>query len=65
MPCLAPRPQVPESRRVSIPEEALKKRPTFGLSLLLEPGRLDGFVGAFDWMLSEIKEVENVGDMPS
>jgi len=26
---------------LSIPEEALKKRPTFGLSLLLEPGRLD------------------------
>jgi len=44
---------------LSIPEEALKKRPTFGLSLLLEPGHLDEFVGAFDWMLSEIKKVEN------
>jgi hypothetical protein len=44
---------------LSIPEEALKKRPTFGLSLLLEPGHLDKFVGAFYWMLSEIKQVEH------
>ena len=43
---------------LSIPEEALKKRPTFGLSLLLKPGHLDKFVGAFDWMLTEIKNVE-------
>jgi len=47
---------------LSIPEEALKKRPTFGLSLLLEPGRLDRFLEAFDWMLSEIKKNENNGD---
>ena len=50
---------------VSIPDEALKKRPTFGLRLLLEPGHLDKFVEAFDWMLSEIKQVENVGVRPS
>jgi hypothetical protein len=50
---------------ISIPDEALKRRPTFGLSLLLEPARLDEFVGAFDWVLSEIKTVENVGLMPS
>jgi hypothetical protein len=50
---------------LSIPEEALKKRPTFGLSLLLEPGHLDKFVGAFDWMLSEIKKVEDLGATPS
>jgi len=24
----------------------------------LKPGQLDKFVGAFDWMLSEIKQVE-------
>jgi len=46
---------------LSIPEEALKKRPTFGLSLLLEPGRLDRFLEAFDWMLSEIKKNEQRG----
>ena len=44
---------------VSIPEGALTKRPTFGLGLLLEPGRLDGFLATFDWVLSEIKNVEN------
>ena len=43
---------------VSIPDEALKKRPTFGLRLLLEPGHLDKFLEAFDWVLSEIKKVE-------
>jgi len=43
---------------LSISEETLKKRPTFGLSLLLEPGRLDKFLEAFDWMLTEIKKVE-------
>jgi hypothetical protein len=24
----------------------------------MDPGQLDKFVGAFDWMLSEIKELE-------
>jgi hypothetical protein len=43
---------------VSIPDEALKRRPTFGLGLLLEPSRLDAFLGAFNWALSEIKRVE-------
>ncbi len=46
---------------LSIPEEALKKRPTFGLSLLKEPAALAKFLEAFDWVLSEIKKVENVG----
>ncbi len=49
---------------VSIPEESLKKRPTFGLGLLSQPGHLDEFVGVFDWMLSEIKQVEHVGATP-
>ncbi len=49
---------------VSISEEALKKRPTFGLGLLLQPGHLDEFMGVFDWMLSEIKKVELVGATP-
>jgi hypothetical protein len=46
---------------VSIPDEALKRRPTFGLNLLLEPDHLDAFIGAFDWVLSEIKKGENLG----
>jgi len=48
-----------------IPEEALKRRPAFGLSLLKEPAALAKFLEAFDWVLSEIKKVENVGDAPS
>jgi hypothetical protein len=47
-----------------IPEEALKKRPTFGLSLLKEPDALARFLEAFDWVLSEIKKVENVVATP-
>jgi len=50
---------------VSTPEEALKRRPTFGLSLLLVPDHLETFVGAFDWVLSEIKAVEHVGASPA
>ena len=46
---------------VPIPEDALKKRPSFGLSLLKEPATLAQFLEAFDWVLSEIKKVENVG----
>jgi hypothetical protein len=46
---------------VSIPEEALKKRPKFGLKLLLEPGNLVAFLEVLDWVLSEIKMVENLG----
>ena len=44
---------------LSIPEAALDKRPSFGLGLLSGSGSLDRFLGAFDWMLSEIKNVEN------
>ena len=50
---------------VSIPEDALKRRPTFGLGLLLEPGHLETFVEAFDWVLSEIKTVEHAGAIPA
>jgi hypothetical protein len=49
---------------VSIPDEALKRRPTFGLSLLLTPGHVEKFVEAFDWVLSEIKKGENFGTTP-
>ena len=45
-------------RGVSIPEEALSKRPSFGLGLLTGAGRLEKFLEAFDWVLSEIKKVE-------
>jgi hypothetical protein len=44
------------------PEDALRRRPSFRLSLLVEPGRLDGFLAAFNWMLSEIKSVESDGN---
>jgi hypothetical protein len=44
---------------LSIPEESLTKRPTFGLSLLIDPSHFNTFVEAFNWMLSEIKKVEN------
>jgi hypothetical protein len=47
---------------VTIPKDALRKRPTFPLRLLLEPGSLDKFLSAFDWMLSEIKKVEGNDD---
>ena len=47
---------------VTIPVDALRKRPTFPLRLLLEPGSLDKFLAAFDWMLSEIKKVEQNSD---
>jgi hypothetical protein len=44
---------------VSIPETALSKRPSFKLSLLTESTKLEKFLAAFDWMLSEIRAVEN------
>lgn len=44
-----------------IPEDALERRPAFDLSLLREPAALAKFLEAFDWVLSEIKRVENVG----
>jgi hypothetical protein len=47
---------------LTIPEDALRRRPSLRLSLLLESGRLDGFLEAFDWVLSETKKVENNGD---
>jgi hypothetical protein len=44
---------------VCIPESALSKRPSFGLGLLTDQGCLDKFLEALDWVLSEIKKVEN------
>lgn len=43
---------------LSIPETALNKRPSFGLGLLSGDGSLDKFLEVFDWVLSEIKNVE-------
>ncbi len=43
---------------VTIPEAALNKRPSFKLGVLSGSGNLEKFLAAFDWMLSEIKEVQ-------
>jgi hypothetical protein len=50
---------------VSIPEEALARRPAFGLRLLFEPDRLGNFLEVFDWVVSEIKKIENVESISS
>jgi hypothetical protein len=47
---------------VSIPDAALEKRPSFGLRQLVGAGSLDTFLEAFDWVLAEIKKVENRPD---
>jgi hypothetical protein len=39
--------------------DALKKRPTFSLSVLTEPTAFAKLLETFDWVLSEIKNVEN------
>jgi hypothetical protein len=44
---------------VSIPDAALDKRPSLGLWHLVGSGSLDTFLEAFDWVLAEIKNVEN------
>jgi hypothetical protein len=44
---------------VSIPETALNKRPSFKLGILTKPANLERFLAGLDWMLSEIKAVEN------
>jgi hypothetical protein len=44
-----------------IPQDALSRRPGFGLSLLKEPATLTKFLEAFDWVLSEIKNFEHAG----
>ena len=44
---------------VSIPETTLDRRPSFKLGLITELVNLEKFLAAFDWMLSEIKAVEN------
>lgn len=38
---------------IDIPEEALTRRPTVPLSVLVEPARLSAFLGAFDWVLEK------------
>jgi hypothetical protein len=43
---------------VSIPDMALTKRPSLKLDLLIKSDNLEKFLGAFDWMLSEIKRFE-------
>ncbi len=43
---------------LSVSEDTLRRRPSFPLSLLLEPNRLDSFIGVFDWMLVEIRAFE-------
>ena len=47
---------------VSIPDAALDKRPSLGLRQLVRSGDLDTFLEAFDWVLAEIKNVENRPD---
>jgi hypothetical protein len=47
---------------MTITKDALRKRATFPLKLFLEPGSLDTFLSAFDWMLSDIKKVEGDDD---
>ena len=44
-----------------IPAGALNRRPAFGLGLLKELAAVPSFLEVFDWVLSEIKDVENVG----
>jgi hypothetical protein len=46
---------------LSIPQDALKGRPAFGLGLLVQPTAMETFLSAFDWMLSEIKRAEKDG----
>jgi hypothetical protein len=44
---------------ITIPKDALRKRPSLPLKLLHEPGAIDKFLAAFDWMLSEIRKAED------
>jgi hypothetical protein len=50
---------------LSIPEEALTRRPTFALTLLREPTALTKFLDAFDWVLAEIKKAEKAEPTPA
>ncbi|MDB5351752.1 MAG: hypothetical protein JWN86_2999 [Planctomycetota bacterium] len=47
---------------VPLPETALRKRPTFNLGPIIQPGASDRFLDAFDWMLTEIKQAEQNED---
>jgi hypothetical protein len=44
---------------VTILDTTLDKRPSFGFSHLAGSGSLDWFLRTLDWVLSEIKSVEN------
>src|SRR5262249_17026446 len=48
----------------TIPEDSLRKRQSLPLSLLLQSGSLNRFLETFDWMLSEIKKMEDNVDGP-
>ena len=50
--------QLSEIQGVTIPDDALTRRPTFGLELLVAPDTLNKFLSTFDWVLSEIRKVE-------
>ncbi len=43
---------------VSIPEDALSRRPSLGMALLTVPEALANFLKTFDWVLSEIKKLD-------
>jgi hypothetical protein len=47
---------------VSISEAVLNKRPSFKLSVLTSAGSLGKFLAVFEWVLTEIKKVENEQD---
>jgi hypothetical protein len=47
---------------VSISEAVLNKRPSFKVSVLTSADSLGKFLAAFDWVLTEIKKVENEQD---
>jgi hypothetical protein len=47
---------------VSVSEAVLNKRPSFKLSVLTSADSVEKFLAAFDWVLTEIKKVENEQD---
>jgi hypothetical protein len=53
-----------EIQGISIPEIALNRRPSFKLRVLTLSDSLEKFLAAFDWALSEIKEIEKVETGP-
>lgn len=45
-----------EIKGVSIPKDAIKRRPSIKLSILANPGTLENFLAVFDWMIEEIEK---------